>query len=232
MICDMCGENYSDELEFCPYCGAYPFMACPNCLRSGEDNDKICSKCGHELLPFRKVVHYYNLQQKAYEYWEKGKYKNSRKIYKMILHDLPNLENINFYLAKTYLVLGEYDKGLRQLEKLAEMNPNYVGVWAKIGGEYFQKGDYEKAEEYLLKEHEANPTECEHLIYLMYICFENRDFEKANKILDHFLSIKPEEFYLKFFNKQIENNLETDEYGQELVDINERIKGYIKRING
>lgn len=225
----MCGENYSDEFEFCPYCGAYPYMVCPNCLRSADDDYKICSKCGHELLPFIQVIHYFNLGEKAFSSYEKRKYKKSIKIYEMILHDLPNLENINFFLGKTYLVSGEYDKGLRQLEKLAEINPNYKGVWAEIGGEYFRQGDYEKAEEYLLKEHETNPTECEHLIYLMYICFENRDFKKANTILDHFFSIKTAKFYLKFLNEQIENNLESGEYGQELVDINERIKDYIKK---
>ena len=228
MICDMCGEEYSDEFEFCPYCGTYPTMSCPNCLCIKKDNSKICSECGNELLPILTVYHYFNLEEEAYGYYEKGKYEKSREIYEMILHDLPNIENVHFLLARNYRALGEYDKGLRQLEKLAEINPNYVGVWRGIGKEYFRQGDYEKAEEYLLKEHAIHPTEWGHLIYLMFICFEKGDFKRANKILDYFFSINPNNMCLNFLNKEIEKYLKTEEYSQELVDINERVKDYIK----
>ena len=231
MICDMCGEEYSDEFEFCPYCGTYPTMSCPNCLSIKKDNSKICSECGNELLPILTVYHYFNLEEEAYSYYKKGKYEKSRKIYEMILHDLPNIENIHFLLARNYRALGEYDKGLRQLEKLAEINPNYVGVWRGIGKEYFRQGDYEKAEEYLLKEHVIHPTERGHLIYLMFICFEKGDFKRANKILDYFFSINPYNFCLNFLNKEIENKLETGKYGQELFDINERVKDHMKKNN-
>ena len=149
----------------------------------------------------------------------------------MILHDFPNIENVHFLLARNYRALGEYDKGLRQLEKLAEINPNYVGVWRGIGKEYFRQGDYEKAEEYLLKEHTIHPRERGHLIYLMFICFENGDFKRANKILDYFFSINPYNFCLNFLNKEIENKLETGKYGQELFDINERVKDHMKKNN-
>ena len=30
MKCEKCNEDYSEEFEFCPYCGSYPPKYCPN----------------------------------------------------------------------------------------------------------------------------------------------------------------------------------------------------------
>lgn len=193
MKCNACGQGYSDELDFCPFCGAYPIMFCPKCFKEINDGVKACSDCGTELLPFESFKKYQNLKEKALEYRQKNNFKKAGECFERILKDLPYVEEINFLLADNYKFLGEIDKALRQYEILAEINPRYMGVYSRMANIYIEKEEIEKAKEYLQKEHDAFPFENEHYIYSMHICFLEDDFEKANRILDRFFAIGPNE---------------------------------------
>lgn len=228
MKCYACGRDYSEEFEFCPFCGSYPIMFCPNCLGDFKEGEKICSECGGELLPISKLKHFHELQAKAFEYREKDDYEKSNEYYEKMLEELPNLEDVHYILAENYELMGNNEKALEMYEKLSRLNPRYVGVWARIGRAYIAKEDLVNARKYLLKEHKINPTENEHYIYSMHICFLEDEFEKANRILDDLFAIGPNEFDLRAFKKNNDLNLEMVEYNQELADINERIKEYIK----
>ncbi len=229
MKCNACGNDYADEFDFCPFCGAYPKKFCPKCFKEVNDGRKICSDCGSELLPFENFQRYQDLKEKAEEYMEKGKFKKSSECYEKILADWPNIEEINFSLAGVYEFLGETDKALRQYEKLLEINPKYMGVYAKLAKIYIGKEEIEKAKEYLKKEHEAYPFENEHYIYSMHICFLEDDFEKANRILDRLFAIGPNEVELLKFKINNDLNLQLVEYSQELADLNERVKEYLEK---
>ena len=229
MKCNGCGKEYSDEFDFCPFCGAFPKKFCLKCFCEVNDGGKICSECGSELFPFEQFKHYHDLKEKAIEYRDKDDFKKSTECYEKILEDLPNVEDINFRLAENYAFLGETDKALKQYEKLAEINPKYVGVYSRLAKIYIGKEEIEKAKKYLKKEHKEHPFENEHYIYSMHICFLEDDFEKANRILDHLFAIGPNEDDLLIFKVNNDLNLKYGEYNQELADINERVKEYLTK---
>ena len=229
MKCLKCGKKYSDDFDFCPFCGAYPKKFCPKCFSEVNDGGEICSDCGTELLPFEGFKHYHDLKEKAIKYMEKGNFKKSCECYERILDDWPLIEDITFSLAKNYEFLGETDKALRQYERLVEINPGYVGVYSKIAKIYIKKEEIDKAKEYLLKEHNAHPFENEHYIYSMHICFLEDDFEKANRILDRLFAIGPNQNDLLIFKVNNDLNLKHVEYSQELADLNERVNEYLEK---
>ncbi|MBQ2962081.1 hypothetical protein [Methanobrevibacter sp.] len=229
MKCSACGEKYSDELDFCPFCGAYPKKFCPKCFCEVNDGGKVCSDCGSELLPFEQFKPYHNLKEKALEYKDKNDFEKSAECYERILEEWPNVEEINFLLAENYAFIGETDKALRQYERLENINPEYVGLCSRLAKIYIEKEEIEKAKEYLKKEHKAHPFENEHYIYWMHICFIKDEFEKANRILDRLFAIGPNEDDLLMFKVNNDLNLKYVEYNQELADINERVKEYLEK---
>ena len=229
MKCSDCGKKYSDELDFCPFCGSYPKKFCPKCFCEVNDGGNVCSDCGSELLPFEGFKHYQELKDKADEYKEKDNFKKSSECYEKILEDWPNVEEINFLLAENYAFLGETDKALIQYERLAEINPQYVGLCSRMAKIFIAKEEIEKAKEYLLREHKEHPFENEHYIYSMHICFLEDDFEKANRILDRLFAIGPNEDDLLIFKVNNDLNLKYVEYNQELADINERVADYLSK---
>ena len=229
MKCDACGNKYSDEFDFCPFCGAYPKKFCPKCFKEINDGGEVCSDCGTELLPFEGFKKYQDLKEKALEYLDKDNFKKSTEYSERILEDWPQVEEVNFLLAENYAFLGEIDKSLRQYERLAEINPRYMGVYSRIAKIYIEKEEIEKAKEYLQKEHDAYPFENEHYIYSMHICFLEDDFEKANRILDRLFAIGPNEDDLLIFKINNDLNLKLVEYDPELADLNERVKAYLEK---
>ena len=146
-----------------------------------------------------------------------------------ILDDWPDSEDIIFLLAENHCFLGDYDDALRQYERLAEINPEYNGLYSQMAKICIQNEEIEKAKEYLQKEHNAHPFESEHYIYSMHICFLEDDFEKANRILDRLFAIGPNEDDLLMFKFNNDLNLKYVEYSQELADINERVKVYLEK---
>ena len=229
MKCNACGQSYSDEFDFCPFCGAYPKKFCPKCFKEVNDGGKICSSCGSELLPFEVFNKFHDLREKALDYRDKDNYKKSTEYFEEILDVWPNVEEINFLLAEDYEFLDENDKALRQYERLAEINPRHIGVYSRIARILIKKEEIEKAKEYLQKEHDAHPFENEHYIYSMHICFLEDDFEKANRILDRLFAIGPNEDDLLIFKINNDLNLKLVEYSQELADLNERVKEYLEK---
>ena len=99
MKCNACGTDYSEEFDFCPFCGAYPKKFCPKCFSEVNEGGEICSDCGSELLPFENFKHYHDLKKKAMEYWDKEDFRKSRECYEKILEEWPDVEEINFILA-------------------------------------------------------------------------------------------------------------------------------------
>ena len=209
MKCNACGNKYSDEFDFCPFCGAYPKKFCPKCFKEINDGGDVCSDCGTELLPFEGFKKYQDLKEKALEYLDKDNFKKSTEYSERILEDWPQVEEVNFLLAENYAFLGEIDKSLRQYERLAEINPRYMGVYSRIAKIYIEKEEIEKAKEYLQKEHDAYPFENEHYIYSMHICFLEDD--------------------LLIFKINNDLNLKLVEYDPELADLNERVKAYLEK---
>nr|WP_295604888.1 hypothetical protein [uncultured Methanobrevibacter sp.] len=132
MKCNACGNKYSDEFDFCPFCGAYPKKFCPKCFKEINDGGDVCSDCRTELLPFEGFKKYQDLKEKALEYLDKDNFKKSTEYSERILEDWPQVEEVNFLLAENYAFLGEIDKSLRQYERLAEINPRYMGVYSRI----------------------------------------------------------------------------------------------------
>ncbi|MEE1133464.1 MAG: hypothetical protein UHW60_01705 [Methanobrevibacter sp.] len=229
MKCNACGQGYSDEFNFCPFCGSYPKMFCPKCFEEVNDGGKVCSSCGSELLPFEVFKKFHDLREKALDYRDNDNYKKSTECFEKILDVWPNVEEINFLLAEDYEFLDENDKALRQYEKLAEINPRHMGVYSRIARILIKKEEIEKAKEYLQKEHDAHPFENEHYIYSMHICFLEDDFEKANRILDRLFAIGPNEDDLLIFKINNDLNLKLVEYDPELADLNERVKAYLEK---
>ena len=229
MKCDTCGQGYSNEFDFCPFCGAYPKKFCPKCFKEINDGGEVCSDCGTELLPFESFKKYYDLKENAVEYLNYCDFDNSIECLEKILDDWPDSEDVIFLLAENHCFLGDYDDALRQYERLAEINPEYKGLHSRMAKICIKNEEIEKAKEYLQKEHKAHPFESEHYIYSMHICFLEDDFEKANRILDRLFAIGPNEDDLLMFKFNNDLNLKYVEYSQELADINERVKAYLEK---
>ena len=94
MKCITCGEEYSDEFEFCPFCGAYPKKFCPKCFKEVNDGGAVCSDCGTELLPFEMFKKYHDLKEKALEYKNNGK--NIVISCRIVILSLNYLHNLSF----------------------------------------------------------------------------------------------------------------------------------------
>ena len=156
-------------------------------------------------------------------------FKKSAECYEKILEEFPQHEDVIFLLAKNYEFLGEKDKALSQYERLAQINPEYVGLCTRFAKICIEKEEIDKAKEYLKKEHKEHPFENEHYIYSMHICFLEDDFEKANRILDRLFAIGPNEDDLLIFKINNDLNLKLVEYSQELADLNERVKEYLEK---
>ena len=121
MKCNACGQGYSDDFDFCPFCGAYPKKFCPKCFKELVDGEKVCSSCGSELLPFEVFKKFHNLREKALDYRDKDNYEKSTEYFEKILDIWPNVEEINFLLAEDYEFLDEDDKALRQYDDKANI---------------------------------------------------------------------------------------------------------------
>ena len=96
MKCHACKEEYSDEFDFCPFCGAYPKKFCPQCFKEVNDGEEICSSCGSKLLPFEVFNKFHDLREKALDYRDKDNFKKSSEYFEKILDIWPNVEEINF----------------------------------------------------------------------------------------------------------------------------------------
>src|SRR5690606_13506908 len=76
---------------------------------------------------------------------------NMREIANKVLEYYPNhIESLS-NLSITYLLTGEYDKGLEPLLRAEKMNPNDFIVLGNIAQAYKLKGDKKKAIEYYEK---------------------------------------------------------------------------------
>lgn len=76
---------------------------------------------------------------------------NMRKIAQTILDNYPNDVKSLSNLSITYLLLGEFDKGVEPLLKAEKLNPEDFIILANIAHAYKLKGDKDKAIEYYEK---------------------------------------------------------------------------------
>lgn len=76
---------------------------------------------------------------------------NMRKIAKTVLENYPNDIKSLSNLSITYLLLGEFDKGVEPLLKAEKLNPEDFIILANIAHAYKLKGDKKKAIEYYEK---------------------------------------------------------------------------------
>ena len=74
-----------------------------------------------------------------------------RKIAETILDNYPNDVKSLSNLSITYLLLGEFDKGVEPLLKAEKLNPEDFIILANIAHAYKLKGDKDKAIEYYEK---------------------------------------------------------------------------------
>ena len=190
MKCNACGQSYSDEFDFCPFCGAYPKKFCPKCFKEVNDGGKICSSCGSELLPFEVFNKFHDLREKALDYRDKDNYKKSTEYFEKILDVWPNVEEINFLLAEDYEFLDENDKALRQYERLAEINPRHIGVYSRIA--------FEKANRILDRLFAIGPNEDDLLIFKINNDLNLKLVEYSQELAD--LNERVKEYLEKNFN--------------------------------
>lgn len=191
------GKDFSDDFEFCPYCGyKIERRACPKCLTIYEEDFTHCPKCGLRLCTTEEFEEIVALTKKAQESYENKDYKGAIDCLKTQLEYYPNPEEILFLLGDCYYCLNDYDNANHYLDKLIEINPNHENLWLKKAQIALAQKDYNKEEEYCLKEISAHQNNKDAYLLLMDCYSDKKEYEKLDSVLEDLSKLDDGKDYL------------------------------------
>jgi len=187
-------ENYKKSLKLSPV----------------EEGDSIYFRLG---LSYTKTGHYdqaleaFNEAERTYhdQYYlhfyaglccfEKGDYRMAVEKFSKALHLKPQHEDlvrVLIYIGTCYNSLGEYEKGLVQLERAKEGAGHVKEIYSGLGFSYFQLQDYDKAIQNLSRAIEIDPYSAIDYASLGSNYREKGDTKKAIAMYKKALALDPD----------------------------------------
>src|SRR5260221_14710043 len=103
---------------------------------------------------------------------------------------------IEFDLASIAMKQEKFDEAVSHFKQVAEINPNYDGIWLNIGVAYRRQKNYAQAEAYLKRALEAQPHDLAAYVELVNIYIFTRQTEKAYETVEQGLRYYPESAHL------------------------------------
>ena len=103
---------------------------------------------------------------------------------------------IEFDLASIAMKQEKFDEAVSHFKQVAEINPNYDGIWLNIGVAYRRQKNYAEAEAYLKRALEAQPNDLAAYVELVNIYIFTRQTEKAYETVEQGLRYYPESAHL------------------------------------
>ena len=103
---------------------------------------------------------------------------------------------IEFDLASIAMKQEKFDEAVAHFKQVAEINPNYDGIWLNIGVAYRRQKNYAEAEAYLKRALAAQPHDLAAYVELVNIYIFTRQTEKAYETVEQGLRYYPESAHL------------------------------------
>jgi tetratricopeptide (TPR) repeat protein len=104
---------------------------------------------------------------------------------------------LEFDLGSSLLQLERFSEAASHLERVAEINPNYAGIWFNVGYAYRVQKQYEEAEAFYKRAIEQQPDDIRPYSELASIYMNTKRLPDAYKIVEQGLSANPASAHLK-----------------------------------
>jgi tetratricopeptide (TPR) repeat protein len=98
---------------------------------------------------------------------------------------------IEFDIANSLIQLKRYNEAATHMERVAEINPNYEGIWFNIGHVYSLQKNYAEAEVYLRRAIEQQPTDIRPYSALGSIYLDTDRLSDAYQIVEQGIEVNP-----------------------------------------
>ena len=104
---------------------------------------------------------------------------------------------LEFDLGSSLLQLERFSEGASHLERVAEINPNYAGIWFNVGYAYRIQEKYTEAETFYKRAIEQEPGDIRPYSELGSIYMNTNRLQDAYKIVEQGISANPSSAHLK-----------------------------------
>jgi tetratricopeptide (TPR) repeat protein len=103
----------------------------------------------------------------------------------------PNLISTNFYLALSYKLAGNYQKAIEQYQKILEISPRNISIYAEISNAFVEQEKWEEALTWLDKADEIQPNGFQVQIHYANFFIRKKEYKKATEYLAIAKKIQP-----------------------------------------
>jgi tetratricopeptide (TPR) repeat protein len=90
----------------------------------------------------------------------------------------PNLISTNFYLALSYKLAGNYQKAIEQYQKILEISPRNVSIYAEISNAFVEQEKWEEGLTWLDKADEIQPNGFQVQIHYANYFIRKKEYKK------------------------------------------------------
>ena len=103
----------------------------------------------------------------------------------------PNLISTNFYLALSYKLAGNYAKAIEQYQKILEISPKSISIYAEISNAFAEQEKWEEALTWLDKADEIQPNGFQVQIHYANFFIKKKEYKKATEYLNIAKKLQP-----------------------------------------
>ncbi|HEX9131456.1 MAG TPA: tetratricopeptide repeat protein, partial [Ktedonobacteraceae bacterium] len=116
---------------------------------------------------------------------------------KSLTSDKDEEAQIESDLANIAMVNQKYDEAIAHLKRVAEINPNYRGIWLNIGLAYRRQKNYDEAESYYQRALEAQPEDIAVYSELGTLYLATHQLNEALETVEQGLRYHPDSAHLR-----------------------------------
>ncbi|MBT1248319.1 MULTISPECIES: tetratricopeptide repeat protein [unclassified Thermosipho (in: thermotogales)] len=129
------------------------------------------------------------LYELAIEYADKDLLGDAKNILEFALKVDKNFAPAYEFLGTILIEQGNFDEGIKFLNRAIEVDPWLVQAYSTLGEVYYNKGEYDKAIGYWLKEIEYSPNDIFTYFMIADAYTRSKNYEKAIEILNRLIEI-------------------------------------------
>ena len=166
--------------------------------------------------------------------WDENGLEQAEKTTQEILSRFPHFPNSHLFASKFYLLNGEVEKAIIEVEKVIEINPQLSTSYYILGLAYNQSGDLEKRNENLIKAAELNFPfkDKKQILIIINLLVKEKKYEVIEKLYLQAVQIDPEDVslytglsatYAKMHNKE-----KAIEYAERVLELNPEAKQVVE----
>ncbi len=103
----------------------------------------------------------------------------------------PNLISTNFYLGLSFKLAGNFDKAIEQYQKILEISPKSISIYAEISNAFAEQEKWEEALKWLDKADEIQPNGFQVQIHYANYFIRKKEYKKAGEYLNIAKKLQP-----------------------------------------